>query len=387
MGALDTATLKAFAVYPRIVFGEGAAREAGKELAALGAHKVLVVSDQGLVRAGIVQPICGVLEAAGLAHAAFTDVEPNPSVETVEKCLAIYQAQGCDALLAIGGGSPMDTAKATGILATNGGNIRDYEGIGKVRKPLPPFVAIPTTVGTGSEATIFDVITDVQRRFKMTIGSPFLPPKVALLDPLMVANLPPDLVASTGMDALTHAIESYTSKLSHPFSEALALYAVELIATNLRAAVQGNKTARGILLYASTLAGMAFNSTRLGNCHALTHPLGGTCGVPHGVANAIMLPYVMAFNLPYAQARLARLAQAMGEKVEGLTQEQAAQAAVAAVKRLAADVGIPSHLRDVGVTADAIPKMAADALQSGNIAVNPRPTTLDDLVTLYEQAL
>ncbi|MDP3046371.1 MAG: iron-containing alcohol dehydrogenase, partial [Chloroflexota bacterium] len=179
-----SANLSTFSVPTRIVFGEGASAEAGRELAALGARRVLVVTDQGLVRAGIVQPICGHLEAASLGHAAFTDVEANPSAETAERALAAYQSHDCDALLAVGGGSPMDTAKAVGILATNGGNIRDYEGLGKVGNPLPPFVAVPTTVGTGSEVTYFDVITDVQRQFKMAIASPLLAARVALLDPL-----------------------------------------------------------------------------------------------------------------------------------------------------------------------------------------------------------
>ena len=380
-------TLTTFAVYPRIVFGEGAANEAGRELAALGARSVLVVTDSGLVRAGLIQPLCGLLEDAGLRHAAFTDVEANPSVETVERALAVYQEHTCDGILAVGGGSPMDTAKAVGLLATNGGRLRDYEGMGLVRKPLPPFVAIPTTVGTGSEVTVFDVITDVQRQFKMTIASPHLAPKVALLDPALVYGLPRDLVAATGMDALTHAIESFLATSAHPFSEAAALYAVELIAANLRAAVAGDRSARGILLYTATLAGMSFNSTRLGDCHALAHPLSAVCGVPHGVANAVLLPYVMEFNLTHAQARLARLARTLGEQVEALSQEEAALAAVAAVRWLAADIGIPACLSDLGVPAEAIPQMASDAMKSGNIAVNPRPTSLEDVIALYERAL
>ncbi|MDP3046829.1 MAG: iron-containing alcohol dehydrogenase, partial [Chloroflexota bacterium] len=305
----------------------------------------------------------------------------------VEWALAAYKSHDCDAILAVGGGSPMDTAKAVGILATNGGNIRDYEGLGKVRNPLPPFVAVPTTVGTGSEITYFDVITDVQRRFKMAIASPLLAARVALLDPLLVANLPPGLVASTAMDALTHAMESYTSRLSQPFTDAVDLYAVEMIAANLRPAVAGDRTARGALLYASTLAGIGFTHSRLGNCHAMAHPLGGVCGVPHGVANAILLPHVLEFNLTFAEARLARLAEAMGVRTDSLSRQEAAVAAVAAVRQLAADVGIPASLRLVGVTEDAIPQMAADAMTSGNVAVNPRPTTLEDVTRLYWQAM
>jgi alcohol dehydrogenase len=382
-----SANLSTFSVPTRIVFGEGAAAEAGRELASLGARRVLVVTDQGIVRAGIVQPIRDHLEAASLVHAAFTDVEANPSVETVERALAAYQSHSCDAIIAVGGGSPMDTAKAVGILASNGGNIRDYEGLGKVRNPLPPFLAVPTTVGTGSEVTYFDVITDVRRRFKMAIASPYLAARVALLDPLLVANLPPALVASTAMDALTHAMESYTSKLSQPFTDAVDLFAVETIAANLRPAVAGDRTARGALLYASALAGIGFTHTRLGNCHAMAHPLGGVCGVPHGVANAILLPHILDFNLAFAQARLARLARAMGVPTDSLSQPEAAWAAVTAVRQLAVDVGIPASLRSVGVTEEAIPQMATDAMTSGNVAINPRPTTLEDITRLFEQAM
>jgi alcohol dehydrogenase len=382
-----SANLSTFSVPTRIVFGEGASTEAGRELASLGARRVLVVTDQGIVRAGIVQPIRDHLEAASLVHAAFTDVEANPSVETVERALAAYQSHSCDAIIAVGGGSPMDTAKAVGILASNGGNIRDYEGLGKVRNPLPPFLAVPTTVGTGSEVTYFDVITDVRRRFKMAIASPVLAARVALLDPLLVANLPPALVASTAMDALTHAMESYTSKLSQPFTDAMDLYAVEMISANLRPAVAGDRQARGALLYASALAGIGFTHTRLGNCHAMAHPLGGVCGVPHGVANAILLPHVLEFNLTFAEARLARLAQALGVRTDSLAHHEAARAAVAAVRQLSAGVGIPANLRSVGVTEESIPQMAADAMTSGNVAINPRPTTLEDITRLYEQAM
>jgi alcohol dehydrogenase class IV len=381
------ANLSTFSVPTRIVVGEGASAEAGRELAALGAHRVLVVTDGGIVRAGIVQPVCSCLEAAGLVHAAFTEVEANPSVETVERALAAYRSHDCDAILAVGGGSPMDTAKAVGILAANGGAIRNYEGLGKVPNPLPPFVAVPTTVGTGSEVTYFDVITDVQRRFKMAIASPFLAPRVALLDPLLVANLPPALVASTAMDALTHAMESYTSKLSQPFTEAMDLYAVETIAANLRPAVAGDRQARGALLYASAMAGIGFTHSRLGACHAMAHPLGGVCGVPHGVANAILLPHVLEFNLSFAEMQLARLAQAMGVRTDGLSCQEAATAAVIAVRHLAADVGIPASLRAVGVSEESIPQMAADAMTSGNIAINPRPTSLEDITRLYQQAM
>lgn len=381
------ASISAFSIPTRIVFGEGAAAEAGRELAALGARKVLVVSDRGLARAGLVQPLCGVLEAAGLGHAAFLDVEANPSVETVEAGLVIFRAEGCDGLLAVGGGSPMDTAKAIGVLATNALGIRAYEGVGKVQNPIPPLIAVPTTVGTGSEVTFFAVVTDVQRQFKMPVVSPLLAPRVALLDPAMVAGLPASMVATTGMDALSHAVESFLSKLAQPFTDAQSLAAVELIGASFLPAVRGDRHARGQMLAASCLAGMGFTVARLGVCHALAHPLGAVFGVPHGAANAVLLPHSMAFNLTHAEARLARLAVALGVKTDALTQTQAASAAVERVAFLAREAGIPARLRDVGVTEDAIPHMAADAITSGNCAINPRPIVLEDLVALYNQAM
>lgn len=379
--------LATFSLPTRLMFGQGASADAGRELAALGAHRVLVVSDDGLERAGIVRRVLQSLETAGLAHSLFARVEANPAVQTVGRALAAYQENQCDALLAVGGGSPMDVAKATGLLATNGGDIRAYEGSGKVSRPLPPLVAVPTTAGTGSEVTFFTVITDPDRQFKMPIISPLLAPRLALLDPDLVAGLPPALVAATGMDALTHAIESYLSRMSHAFSEAQALRAIELIGANFSAAVAGDRAARGEMLYASTLAGMAFNSTRLGVCHAMAHPLGGLCGLPHGLANAILLPYTMTYNLQYARPRLARIALALGANPGDLSENEAAEAAVQAVRRLAATAGIPPRLSLAGVTESSIPRMAADAITSGNIAVNPRPTLVDDVIALYIQAL
>jgi alcohol dehydrogenase class IV len=379
--------LSTFAMPTRLILGQGVLSESGNELRALGAGSVLLVSDAGIAAAGILAPCLAALARADLRYTIFTDVEANPGVETVQRALAMYTQNGCDALLAVGGGSPMDVAKATGLLAANGGDIRAYEGSGKVTRPLPPLVAVPTTAGTGSEVTFFTVITDPDRQFKMPIISPLLAPRLALLDPDMVAGLPPGLVATTGMDALTHAVESYLSKMSHAFSEAQALRAIELIGANLLAAVAGDRTARGEMLFASTLAGMAFNSTRLGVCHAMAHPLGGVCGMPHGLANAILLPVTMEYNLPNARARLARISLALGANPGNLTESEAAQAAVDAVRRLADAAGIPQRLSLARVTESSIPRMAADAMTSGNIAVNPRPTQLEDVISLYQAAL
>jgi alcohol dehydrogenase class IV len=281
----------------------------------------------------------------------------------------------------VGGGSPMDVAKAVGILASNPGELLTYVGLGKVVYPLPPLVAIPTTVGTGSEVTNFSVITDRDQRKKVVFGSPLLAPRFALLDPELVLSLPTDLVAATGMDALTHAIESVISDFATPFSDALALEAIQMIAAELPVAVKSAELeARGNVLYASTLAGLAFSYARTGLVHGMSHPLSSYCDVPHGLANAILLPYVLAFNAPACEAELSRVATAMGQPAR-------AQAAIDAVRRLSAEVAIPPHLSDVGVTEEFIPNMAQDAFESGNAqVVNPRKPTLAQVVELYRQA-
>ncbi|MFQ6015298.1 MAG: iron-containing alcohol dehydrogenase [Anaerolineae bacterium] len=374
---------------PRLVFGVGAVAEIPDEVVRLVKGKVLVVTDPGLVEVGVAAQVTTMLNEAGVGHVVFSGVEPNPSVDTVQAALQLYGEENCQCLLAVGGGSSMDTAKAVGILASNGGDIRDYEGIGKVKRPLPPLLAIPTTVGTGSEVTVFTVITDRDRCFKMTIGSPFLLPQTAILDPALTTSLPPAVIASTGMDALTHAVESYTSLGSTPFSEPFALQAIRLIARSLPQAVAGREvTVMGDMLYASAMAGMAFTNTRLGNAHAMSHPLGGYYNLAHGVANAVLLPHVMEFNLPACPAKMARIAEAMGEEVGGLSEAEAAHKALEAVRRLSAEIGIPSGLGALGVTEEEhMAEMTNDAMLSGNILVNPRKTTREDVLKLYQKAL
>lgn len=377
----------------RVITGEGCASEVGPHAAALGARRVMVVSDPGVVRAGIPTSILESLHNCGIETHLYSEVEPDPRIELVEASLAAFRAFAGELIVAVGGGSAIDVATATAILATNPGPLRSFEGWEKFANAPVPLFALPTTVGTAAEVTPFVVITDSVARFKFTIGSPKAAPLIAFLDPLLVLGLPPSITAATAMDALTHAIESYTSLLSSPISEGMALQAIRLLTTHIRTAVANprNLSAMNGLLIGANIAGLAFSNTRLGNVHAMAHPLGAFWKIPHGVANALMLPHVMEFNALACPMKMVEIAQAMGEPVAGggmgTTEHEAALRAVAAVRRLETDIGIPPRLRDLGVDRASIPEMAADAMKSANIAINPRLTTINEIISLYERAM
>ena len=344
--------------------------------------RALIVTDPGVAAAGVTERVASALAAGGVDSVIFDAVEPNPSLETVQKGVDRYREAGCTGIVAVGGGSPMDAAKGVGIMATNPGELMTYVGVGKVVNPLPPLIAIPTTIGTGSEVTQYAVVTNKSLRKKVVLGSPLITPDFALLDPELVVSMPAGLAAATGMDALTHAVESVVSVFATPFSDALGLEAIRLVKENLPAAVASTALEpRGNMLYASAMAGMAFNIARTGLVHGMSHPLSAYCGVPHGLANAILLPYVMAYNTPACEASLARVAEALGEKPQP-------QAAIEAMRRLGSEVGIPARLSEVEVTDAFIPNMAQDAFESGNAqVVNPRKPSLAEVTELYHQAL
>ena len=281
----------------------------------------------------------------------------------------------------------MDTAKAAGVVAANGGSIRNYEGAMKFTNPLPPLVCIPTTHGTGSEVSYALVITDEARKFKYFVGSPLIAPKIAILDPTIMVNLPAHLAAATGMDALSHAIGSFCSTRSQPFSEALALHAIRLIANNLRKAVTTDDLeAVYNMAIASSLAMMAGSLTRVGTVHAMAHALGSLFHVHHGLGCGLLMPYVMEFNVISCPEKFSMIAQAMGEQIDGLGVIEGAQRAVEAVESLCADIGIPETLTELGVTKDSIPALA-EGTMLGNVATNPRKTTYEEVVKLFEAAL
>ena len=296
-----------------------------------------------------------------------------------------YRAADANVIVAVGGGSAMDAAKGIGLLATFGGTIQDYEGPGKVPGPIVPLVAVPTTCGTGSEVTHISVITDPARNWKMSLASPLLAPKTAVIDPLLYVKLPGHIIAATGMDALTHAIESYTNRLAEPFADALDIEAIRMIGGNIRVAVaNGGLDAMTNMALGATMAGMAFTNTILGIVHAMSHPITCYYGVPHGIANAILLPTIMEFNLIGAPHRFARIAAALGEPVDGLTVMEAARRSVDAVRELNADLDIPPDFAQTPFSDEIIETMADDAMKSRNIQINPRRVTRAQIVELFK---
>ncbi len=373
-----------------VIFGAGVVEQVGEKAKELGKRNALIVTDQGIIKAGLLEKVLTPLEKAGVKAHIFDQIEPNPRDHTVIKALEFGKKKECEMIIGLGGGSSIDAAKAVGVLMTNPGPIQDYLRGATVMNPLPPLIAIPTTSGTGSEVTRFAVVTDTERSFKAGIASPFLLPKVALVDPVLMESMPSSLAAATGMDALTHAIEAFTSIDSEPFSDALALHAIRLIGTGLRPSVANgsNREARSQMAIASTLAGVAFSCAGVGLVHAMAHPLGGRFDVPHGVANAILLPSVIRFNLIACLEKFGQVAQALGQKVEGLSAVDAGKKTVEALTQLSADIGIPGHLSEVNVKAEGVPQLAADAMNMKRaIGYNPRMVTVVEIEKLYQEAL
>ncbi|MGO4384400.1 iron-containing alcohol dehydrogenase [Specibacter sp. RAF43] len=374
-----------FSSPPRLIMGDGALEQLGRELPRLGT-KVLIITDPGIVAAGILDVVTTVLQGT-LDIAVFADVIGNPDIATVEAANRARLENAADVLIAIGGGSSMDVAKAVAVVATNGGTIADYEGVDKFSTAPLPVIAIPTTVGSGSEVTKGAVITNPDTHVKMVIVSDLMFVRIALLDRRTVAGLPGRIAATTGMDALTHAIEAYVAKGANPVTDAINIGAIELIGQNLLDASKGDEDALYNMLVASSMAGIGFHDAGLGAVHALANTLGAHFGVHHGTANALFLPYVMDFNVSAAPARFARIATALGIDTTGLSDEDAALAAAAAVHQLAADTGVPTKLSEVGVGEDAIDKLARDAFVQADLPGNPREASLADLAHLYRLAL
>lgn len=377
-----------FAVPQEIIFGEGSISRLGDLIKKSGCSRPFLISGKVLTKMGVAGRVMELLEKAGYGAELFNDVEANPSTVTVEKAVQAFKESGGDCIIALGGGSPMDVAKAVGVVAVYGGAIEDYEGGGKVPGKITPVIAIPTTAGTGSEVTAFTVITDHARNYKLTVFSYELIPQYALLDPELMMSLPESVAAATGIDALVHAIEAYLSKAASPFSDSMAEKAMELIGGSLRLFVSDrkNKEAASAMLTGSMFAGLAFSWARLGNVHAMAHPLGGYFDVPHGVANAILLPIVMAYNAPAENGRYKKIYQYLTPDKK--TEENfTPDFLVNELRDLTNSLGIPKNLTEVGVREDKIPAMAADAMKSGNILVNPRETTIEDIKALYLAAM
>ncbi|MFP4381741.1 MAG: iron-containing alcohol dehydrogenase [Candidatus Sumerlaeia bacterium] len=371
-----------FQMCGRLIFGSGALAELPGAMEKLGAQKALIVTDPGLVKAGVCALIQQTLDEAKISHALFDGVEPDPRIEIVQACADAVRESGADVLIGLGGGSSLDIAKMASMVITNEGDVLDFVGIGNIPKPGMKKILIPTTSGTGSEVTPIAVLSDKAAHLKKGVVSDYLYPDVALVDPDLTIGLPPAVTAFTGMDAMTHAVEAYTNKNAHPFIDTFALEAVRLIGQFLPRAVADGKDieARSNMSLASLYGGMCLGPVNTAAVHALAYPLGGTFDVAHGVANSLLLPHVMRFNAPSCPEKYARIAEALGR-------EATADEAVAGIEALSKEAGIVSQMRELDIPRDAIGEMAKAAMQVTRLLNNnPRELTEEDAKQIYEAA-
>ncbi|NNJ12415.1 iron-containing alcohol dehydrogenase [Chloroflexales bacterium ZM16-3] len=377
-----------FGLGTRVLYKLGLATELGPVIEELGAQRAFIVADKGVVAAGLLDPIIAGLRESIEVVGVFDSVPANSSVAKVMEGAAAAAEGGADLIIAMGGGSPIDTAKAIRIVLTNGGHLLDYQGYNVISAPLTPMIAIPTTSGTGSEVTPFAVIRDEDQDVKLSFASRYLVPDVAVLDPLLTRSLPPMLTAATGMDALSHAIETFVSTENNPFSDGMALAAIDMIASHLRDAVQTgiDTDARSQMLIAACMAGMACANSYFGVIHALAHAVGGKFHVHHGTAISIFMPYGMRFNSAIVPDRYVRIAHAMGVNAGGRSDAEVIADGISAVATLASDCGVPTRLRDVGVSEEALPDLAATAMVDGAIYHNPRVATEEELLEILKEA-
>lgn len=369
--------------------GSGAIKEIVTEAKRRGYTKAFVCSDPDLVKFGVTGKVTALLDEAGLAYELYSDIKPNPTIENVQSGVSAYKAAGADYIIAIGGGSSMDTAKAVGIIINNPeyADVRSLEGVAPTKKPCVPIIAVPTTAGTAAEVTINYVITDVEKKRKFVCVDPHDIPVVAVVDPDMMSSMPKGLTAATGMDALTHAIEGYITKGAWELSDMFHIKAIEIIARSLRDAVANTAKGREDMALGQYVAGMGFSNVGLGIVHSMAHALGAVYDTPHGVANAILLPTVMEYNADATGEKYRDIAKAMGVSgTESMTQEEYRKAAVDAVKRLSADVGIPADLKEIVKEEDVLflsESAVADACTPGN----PKEASLEDIIGLYKSLL
>ena len=368
--------------------GKGAITAIPTEAKARGFKKALVCSDPDLIKFGVTKKVTDLLDEAGLAYEIFSEIKPNPTIENVQAGVKALHAAEADYIIAIGGGSSMDTAKAVGIIDTNPefADVRSLEGVAPTKNPCTPIFAVPTTAGTAAEVTINYVITDVEKDRKMVCVDVHDIPAVAFVDPDMMATMPKGLTAATGMDALTHAIEGYITAGAWELSDMFHIKAIELIAKSLRGAVNGEEAGREGMALGQYVAGMGFSNVGLGIVHSMAHPLGALYDTPHGVANAIILPTVMEYNAPYTGEKYKAIAEAMGVDTTGMTQEEYRKAAVEAVKKLSTDVGIPTDLKAI-VKEEDLDFLSESAFADACRPGNPRPTSVEEIKELYKTLL
>lgn len=378
----------------KVAYGVGIALDLKPELDLLGVGKYFIVSDKIISDLGLVKKVVDGLVSAGIeVTGEFLEVPPNSEVKTVNACAEQAKASGAEGLIAIGGGSVIDTAKAANILICEGGDlVEDHSGASTLTRPLKPLVVIPTTAGTGSEVTIIAVIYDEETSVKMSFADKFLLPSLAVLDPEMTVSMPPALTASTAMDTLTHAIEAYVGLQWSPISDAFAVGAIELVFNNIVKATENGDDieARGGLLVASNMAGISFSHSMVGCVHGMAHTVGGLYRVPHGVANAILLPHGMEYNFEEVKEKYARLAPVMGEDVTGLSVDDAARRAIKAVRKLTGRLNemgaLPLRLRDVGVPEEGLPEVAEGTVMDGTCFYNPREVVAEEILAHLKKA-
>lgn len=376
-----------FSVPQNIIVGKGSLAKLPEVAEKLGGKKAFIISGPHLNKMGIVKSCQDAMKEKGIESSSFTETEGNPSVETVDKAAAAFKESGADFIVALGGGSPMDVAKAVGVVAKYGGSITEYEGADKVLGDIIPLIAVPTTAGTGSEVTAFSVITDHSRDYKLTVFSYKLIPSYAILDAQLLTTAPASVAAACGIDAMVHALEAYISTAASPFSDAMAEKALELIGANIRSYVanRGDIAAAESMLVGSLFAGIAFSWARLGDVHAMSHPVSAYFNVPHGVANAILLPTIVEYNMLADKGKYFKIYNYIAA-LPVAPDEFTPDMLVDEILELNEALGIPAGLSEAGVTKDKFDAMADDAMKSGNIAVNPRSTTKEDILALYEKA-
>ena len=370
-------------------FGAGAISEIVTEAKARGFKKALIVTDKDLIKFNVVKKVTDLLDKASLAYEIFDEVKANPTVDIVKSGVETFKNAGADYLIAIGGGSPIDTAKGIGIIINNPefSDVVSLEGVAETKKPCVPIIAVPTTAGTAAEVTINYVITDTENKRKFVCVDPHDIPVVAIVDSDMMSSMPKGLTASTGMDALTHAIEGYTTLAAWELTDMMHLKAIEIISRSLRAACDNDPNGREDMALGQYVAGMGFSNVGLGVVHGMAHPLGAFYDTPHGIANAVLLPYVMEYNAEYTGEKFRDIAKAMGvEGTESMSQEEYRKAAVDAVKQLSKDVGIPEKLHEIGVKEEDLQALAESAFADVCTGGNPRPCTVESILELYKTA-
>lgn len=372
-----------FELPTRIEYGVDSLTKLGEICVSLGIRRPVVITDRGIMNTDIPDRVEGILGKSDVESVFFDGIEPNPKDRNVMEGARISADFKADGLIALGGGSVIDAAKSIGVVLTNGGDIKEYQGKGKVKNPVPPLVTVPTTAGTGSEITFSSVITDTERNFKFTVKSPLIAAKVALVDPGLTVSMPPSVTASTGVDALTHAVEAYSATCHEPISDALALHAVSLIHKYIKRTVENGSDmeAREGMMMGSLLAGLAFSHSDVASVHCIAEALGGMYDLPHGVCNSVMLPYVMEYNMPYARHRYDDIARAMG-----FSGDNAAAMAVDWIKNLNREIGIP-EFKDLGIRMEDLEIIAEKSAINISTDSNPRPMEKEDYLMVLNMAL